>query len=352
MSCRRYGWLFGALLLAGTVAADPPPRMPPAGQKVDDAKTPADPAVGSTDPAADAKEVVLSYAKYKELLDEIARLKAKAKPAPPAKCQLKGRVEGGLAFFTAQFEFHAERPDAVFALACGQAKALSASSRTAGRRCSPRIRTASWSRSKTGRLSGEPRSVAAAVPTAGRQGAGTRFAASGGHHAGNGPAGRRPLAPSRRQGVDRDLVDLQKRPAGRPARSRRQARPELAGRATARRRPASDGARAASRSASRTAGSPPKPSCCCTRKGGPVGQWVLSVPAGAEVKAAAADQPRVQSISRADEAGAARYTVVLKEPERRRPDPHGHDSRPLTDGKRAPVGPFVVRGRAGSPGWS
>ena len=90
-----------------------------------DAKPPADAADATDRPPA--KQVVLSYAKYKELLDEIARLKAKSKPTPPAKCRLlKGRVEGGLVFFTAQFEFHADRPDAVFALACGQAKALGA----------------------------------------------------------------------------------------------------------------------------------------------------------------------------------------------------------------------------------
>ena len=132
MTSWRCGLLFSTLLAATLFAArvsfaekpaDQPPLMPPAGQKADDAP-PADP----------GKQVLLSYAKYKELLDEIARLKAKSKPLPPAKCRLlKGRVEGGVVFFTAQFEFHAERPDSVFALACGQAKALAAQQQPDGR---------------------------------------------------------------------------------------------------------------------------------------------------------------------------------------------------------------------------
>ena len=68
------------------------------------------------------------------------------------------------------------------------------------------------------------------------------------------------------------------------------------------------------------------------------------------LKAAVADQPRVQSVSRgADEPGGVRWTVVLEEPSD--DDPRSpHDSTPLADGKRAAVGPFVVRGAARQTG--
>ena len=203
MVSRRYGIWLVALLLAGAVrAAEPTPLMPPAGQKADAAVAPAD-------PAADAKQVVLPYAKYKELLDEIDRLKAKSKPLPPAKCLLdKGRVEGGLVFFTAHFEFHAKLPDAVFALACGQAKADAAT--TAGRPDATsfvRRGRLSGPGRKARRLSGEPRPFAAALPTARRTRTRTR-PAGGGHDAGNGPAGRRPRPASRRQGTGRNVADL------------------------------------------------------------------------------------------------------------------------------------------------
>ncbi len=352
MSSRRYGWLFGALLLAGTVAADPPPLMPSAGQKVEDAKPTADAALAPTDPAADAKQVVLSYAKYKELLDEIARLKAKAKPAPPAKCRLqKGRVEGGLVFFTAQFEFHAERPDAVFALACGQAKALSAQQQDG--------RTPLLSSDADGfqvqvekpgdyqvsldlslplsqRPGGKglqldlPRAVVTTLENmelpadartprlGGKELSDTSLTFKNGHLDG-------PLGPA-------DKLDLSWQGAPPPgvgplqtARGRVQVRIQDGWIST-------------------------EAELLLHAQGGPVGQWVLSVPAGAEVKAAAADQPRVQSISRADEPGGARYTVLLKEP--------GDDDliltvtvrAPLPDGKRAAVGPFVVRGASRQDG--
>ena len=267
MSSRRYGWLFGALLLAGTVAADPP-LMPPAGQKAEDAKTTADAALAPTDSTADAKQVVLSYAKYKELLDEIARLKAKVKPIPPAKCRLfNGRVEGGLVFFTAEFGFHAERPDAVFALACGQAKALSAQQQPDGR--TPLISSdqdgfqvqvekpgdyqvsLDLSLPLSQRPGGKglqldlPRTVvtklemdlpadARAPRLGGKELSDTSLTFKNGHLDG-------PLGPA-------DKLDLSWQGRRRPASARPRRRA------------------AVSRSASRTAGSAPKPSCCCTRR--------------------------------------------------------------------------------------
>lgn len=345
MSCRRYGWLFGALLLAGTVAADPP-LMPPAGQKAEDAKTTADAALAPTDPTADAKQVVLSYAKYKELLDEIARLKAKVKPIPPAKCRLfNGRVEGGLVFFTAEFGFHAERPDAVFALACGQAKALSAQQQPDGR--TPLISSdqdgfqvqvekpgdyqvsLDLSLPLSQRPGGKglqldlPRAVvtklemdlpadARAPRLGGKELSDTSLTFKNGHLDG-------PLGPA-------DKLDLSWQGAPPPgvgplqtARGRVQVRIQDGWIST-------------------------EAELLLHAQGGPVNQWVLNVPAGAEVKAAAADQPRVQSINRADERGGARYTVVLKEPSDDDLTLTATVRAPLPDGKRAAVGPFVVRG--------
>lgn len=124
MSARPCGLLFGALLAAGIAsavaareAAPPPaepPLMPPAGKKIDPLQLP----VGSS--------VVLKPEEYQALLDELARLKGKLR-TPPARCRLRGgRVEDGTVLLNAEFDLHAERPDAVFTLACGQAKARAA----------------------------------------------------------------------------------------------------------------------------------------------------------------------------------------------------------------------------------
>ena len=136
MSSWRCRFLFGMVMLALPVAlsaretqpagvaapdkkavpADAPPLMPPAGVKTDPWKLP------------DGALLEITPEKYQELLDEIARLKANAaKAASPTSCMLdKGRIENGFVIFTARFKFHADRADAVFALACGQAKALAA----------------------------------------------------------------------------------------------------------------------------------------------------------------------------------------------------------------------------------
>ena len=89
--------------------------MPPAGVKADPWKLPG------------GAVLEITPEKYQQLLDEIARLKASAaKPVAPARCDLKGHIKSGFVLITAQFDFHADRADAVFALACGQAKAVAA----------------------------------------------------------------------------------------------------------------------------------------------------------------------------------------------------------------------------------
>ena len=83
--------------------------------------------------------------------------------------------------------------------------------------------------------------------------------------------------------------------------------------------------------------------------GGLVSQWVVNVPAGAELKAAAADQSRVQ-INRADEAGGLRFTVLVKEPSEDDLTLTAAVRTPLAAGKRAPVGPFLVAGASRQTG--
>ena len=83
--------------------------MPPAGIKLDPSKLPGD------------STIVLTPEELQKLLDK-ARLEGRTK-LPPTECRLhKGEVKGGFVFFEAEFDFHADRSEAVFSLACGQAK--------------------------------------------------------------------------------------------------------------------------------------------------------------------------------------------------------------------------------------
>ncbi len=103
-------------------------------KKLDFSSLPADAVIVVCERAAEALRlvpdaVVLSPKKYQELLDEIVRLKGLLqtdKPAAPSKCHLKGKVEGKAVLLEAQFEGVTDRPNAVVALACPQAGAASA----------------------------------------------------------------------------------------------------------------------------------------------------------------------------------------------------------------------------------
>ena len=372
MTSWRYGCWLAALLLAGTIAAvraadspadkkaAPPdqPLMPPAGQKAGDWKLPSDAVIVFADQAADAlgvtaKQVVLSYAKYKELLDEIARLKAKAKPAPPAKCRLlKGRVEGGVVLFTAQFEFHADRPDAAFALACGQAKALGAQQQPDGR---------------TPLLSSDPDGFLVQVDKPGDYQVSLDLSL---------PLSQRPGGRGLELDLPRAVVTTLEMDLPADARSPRLAGKELTESSLTFKNGRLEGPLGpADKLDLSWQGAPPpgvgplqtvrgrvkvsvqdgwvatEAELLLRTQGGPVGQWVLSAPPGAEVKAALpADQPRVKAVNRADEAGGARYTVVLNEPSDDDLTLIVTVRAPLTDGKRAPVGPFVVRGASRQSG--
>jgi hypothetical protein len=339
------------------VAAEAPPADPtPPDKKPEPYKLPADAVIVVADQAADAlrmmpKFILLAPEKYQALLDEIDRLKALAKPrpAPPARCRLKGKVEGGVAALQAQFDFHADRPDAVVALACGQAKAVAAQ----------------LSDGRTPLLSGDADgflvqvdkagdytlTLDLAVPLTSKNGGrgleldlpravvtsleldlpadartprlGARDLAETSLTFKNGKV-EGPLGPT-------DKLDLswQGGPAGGPpqtaARGRIQVRVE-------------DGQMTT------------EAELVLRSQGGATAQWVLLTPVGAEVKAAPADQARVQSIAKSDEPLAWRYTVALKEPSDKDLTVLVGVRAALPAGGRAPVGPFAVRGAARQSG--
>jgi hypothetical protein len=357
MSSWRCGFLLCALLLAApaltagealppaapdkkAAPADAPPLMPPAGAKTDLWKLPG------------GAVIEITPEKYQELLDKIARLEAiAAKPAAPTSCVLdKGRIENGFVLFTAQFKFHADRADAVFGLACGQAKALAAQQQD-GRtpmlssdangflvqvdKPGDYVVSLDLSLPLTQRAGGSrgfeldlPRAVvtslemdlpadARALRIGGKDVAETSLKFKNGRL--DGFLGSEPqLTLSWHGAPAAGVAPLQ------TSRGRVLVRAEEGWLTT-------------------------DAELVLHTSGGLVGQWVVNVPAGAELKAAAADQSRVQ-INRTDEAGGVRYTILLKEPSDDDLTLTATVRTPLPAGKRAPVGPFLVAGASRQTG--
>lgn len=103
-------WLFQAFVLAlatGIVCAQGTSK-------------PADPAKNATprEPGA----VLLTPEKYKELLDQIDKLKKQASPEPPSSCKIAGRVDGNIVHLTVEFEFRTLQPRTLVALGCQKAQ--------------------------------------------------------------------------------------------------------------------------------------------------------------------------------------------------------------------------------------
>ena len=219
MSSWRCGFLFCALLLAtvptlcareAAVGPDAPPLMPPAGVKLDPAKLPGD------------ATIVLTPKELQDLLDK-ARREGRTKLAP-TECRLgQGRVEGGFVLFEAGFDFHAEQKDAVFALACRQAK-VTAVTKDKGDRTPILSGDADGYYVQGGtarRLQRDAQPVRAAVPSPRRRPRlRDRPAAGRRHDHRPGPAARRPRRPHQRQGRRRRRLDAQGAPPGKPARTR------------------------------------------------------------------------------------------------------------------------------------
>jgi hypothetical protein len=104
---------------------------PPDGvNKLEGLKVPPDAVIVVCDALADAlrlvpNAVVLRPEKYKELRDQIEKLKAQLeanKPFAPSTSKLSGKVEGDLVRLKAQFVFVTDRPNVTVFLACGQAQ--------------------------------------------------------------------------------------------------------------------------------------------------------------------------------------------------------------------------------------
>jgi hypothetical protein len=109
------------------------PTAPSGGTKLESLKVPSNAIIVICDNVVDAMRLVpnalvLRPEKYKELQDQIEKLKAQVaqlsaeKPLAPSTCKLTGKVEGDLVHLQAQFVFVTDQPNVPVYLACGQAK--------------------------------------------------------------------------------------------------------------------------------------------------------------------------------------------------------------------------------------
>jgi hypothetical protein len=107
---------------------------PLAAKKVDWSSLPADAVLvirerGSDDLLLPPNAIILSPSKYQEMRDEIERLKKQLQtdnPAPPTRCDLRGKVETAAVRLEAEFSGTAEHANTLVTLACPQAGAASA----------------------------------------------------------------------------------------------------------------------------------------------------------------------------------------------------------------------------------
>ena len=362
MSSWRCGFLFGALLLAtvptlrareaASAAPDAPPLMPPAGVKLDPAKLPGD------------ATIVLTPKELQDLLDK-ARREGRTKLAP-TECRLgQGRIEGGFVLFEAGFDFHAEQKDAVFALACRQAK-VTAVTKDKGDRTPILSGDADGYYVQVEQPGDCTVTLSLSVPLSPRPGGGRGFEidlpravvttidlalppdARAVRINGKDAADAALTLKERRQEnppgpVEKlllagplgilDKLDLSWQgpvPAGAPplrtARCRTTVRVEGGSMTT-------------------------QADLVLHAEGEPPAEWTVVVPRGFEVKAYPADQPRIKSLTKADDPAGLAWTVVLKTP--------SADDLTLTatgpaatlaPGQRASVGPFLVRGASRQSG--
>ncbi|HVS37050.1 MAG TPA: hypothetical protein VMS17_15930 [Gemmataceae bacterium] len=350
MSSARRGVLFGLFLLAvpafgegegAPPGPDAPPVMPPADAKVD-------PALSGND-----RLIVLTPEELQKRLDK-ARQEGRT-PLAPTECRLQqGEIKNGFALFEAEFDFHAERADAVFALACGQAK-VTAVKKPDGR--TPMLSgdangyyiqveqpgdctvTLSLSVPLSQRPGGGrgldltlPRSVVTEIGMALPPDARTvringKDAADMGldlkeHRSDKPPGAVDKLLLTGWLAIGVDKLDLSwQGPPGNGVQPLR----TVSNRATVR---VEGGATTA------------EAELVLHAQGEPAGEWTVIAPRGYEVKPSAADQLRIKFLTHADDAAGVAWTVVLKAPS-------GDDLR-LTatpaPGQHPSIGPFLVRG--------
>ncbi len=133
----RVSLLVGLLASALIVAAQPieKPKDKPKEKAAPVVKVPDDAIIAIFERLDDVyskspKHILMGPADYKALTDELERLKRlSARPGPrrPSSCSIKGKVEGNLVLFTAQFEFVTEKADEAVRLGCGLAQATGVS---------------------------------------------------------------------------------------------------------------------------------------------------------------------------------------------------------------------------------
>ncbi len=112
-----------------------PPTAVPALKGLEGVKLPSDAIIVVCEQAADAlrqlpRFIVIAPEKLKEMQDEIDRLKAKPrqeKPVLPSLLHIEGRVEGEVVHFDVRYELETDRPGALLALGCKQARLRGAS---------------------------------------------------------------------------------------------------------------------------------------------------------------------------------------------------------------------------------
>jgi hypothetical protein len=136
-------WVAVAAFLAATAAepaAPPPTTAKPATPSATTPKP--QPAVESLKPPdnsvlvivgegtdatrAPPNAVILKPRQYQEMVDELARLRARSRTeraVSPSRCELKGKAEGGILTVQAQFEFFTDKPFTAVRLGCLQARA-------------------------------------------------------------------------------------------------------------------------------------------------------------------------------------------------------------------------------------
>jgi hypothetical protein len=337
------------------------PADPPADKKTNPLKLPADAVLVVVEQATDAlkampKFVLLAPEKYQALLDEIERLKAaaKSKPAAPARCRVKGKVEGGLAVLQVQFDFHTDRSDALVALACGPARATGAQ----------------LGDGRTPVLSGGDDGFTVQVdkpgdytltldlvlPTAvraeGRRGVEldlpravvTQLELEL-------PADVRGLRLGAKEASETTLVlkgTKVEGPLGAIDKLDLSWQGSLPG------GPAATSARGRIKVRVEDGWMTTEAELTLRSQGGPAGQWVVLTPPGAELKAGPSDAGRIASLDQdekpANESNVWKHTVVLKEPSDKDLVLLATSRKPLPRGGRASVGPFVVPGAARQSG--
>ena len=284
----------------------------------------------------------------------------------PTECRLgQGRVEGGFVLFEAGFDFHAEQKDTVFALACRQAK-VTAVTKDKGDRTPILSGDADGYYVQVEQPGDYSVTLSLSVPLSPRPGGGRGFEIDLPRAVVTTldlalPPDARAVRINGKDAADAALTlqeHRQENPPG-PVDKLLLAGPlgildklDLSWQG-----PAPTGApslrTARCRTTVRVEGGSmtTQADLVLHAEGEPPAEWTVIVPRGFEIKASPADQPRIKSLTKADDPAGVAWTVGLKAA--------SADDLTLTatgpattlaPGQRTPVGPFLVRGASRQSG--